>query len=86
MSSADRKILREEAQQVLRQAMLAYEGDPVHVAIYALTRAQDWNELQSCLARTDAPSDPTRVAAICDAVENHLESELRDYLDIGPAE
>lgn len=85
MSSADRKILREEAQQVLRQAMLAYDGDPTHVAIYALTRCRNWNELQAELARIDsAPSDPKRVSTIVDAVETHLESELRSYLGVGP--
>lgn len=83
MSNADRKVLRQEARQALKRAMLRYEGKAVHVTIYALTRAQNWNDLQAGLARTDHPSDPERVSKIADAVEGHLESSLRTHLEIG---
>jgi hypothetical protein len=83
--SPDSKVLRQEARGALIEAMLSYEGDPTHVAIYALTRCRNWNELQAELARIDsAPSDPKRVSTIVDAVETHLESELRSYLGVGP--
>lgn len=86
VSNADSKVLREEAREVLKEAMLSYEGSDVHVVIYALTRARSWNALQTELSRTDtAPSNPQRVATICEAVEQHLEDELRSYLGIGSA-
>lgn len=83
MSSADTRVLRLEARKILKQAMLNYEGDPIHVAIYALVRHRNWNALQADLAETQYPSDPERIQHICDAVENHLESEMRSYLGIG---
>lgn len=79
---ADSQTLHRETRDVLKRAMLAYEGDPVHVTIYALDRALDWNDVQAGLARTDHPSDAERIRSICDAVDDHLDAALRDYLDI----
>jgi len=81
---ADSQALHQEARGVIKDALSSYPGAPIHVAIYALTRRRSWNDLQAELARTDAPSDPEKVSTICTAVEQHLESELRQYLEIGP--
>ena len=79
---ADAQTLRMETRAVLKDALLSYPGAPVHVAIYAVTRCREWNELQADLSRMDAPSDPERVARITAAVDDHLEQQLRQYLDI----
>lgn len=79
---ADTDVLHEEARGKLKEAMLRYPGDAVHVTIYVLHLCMGWNELQTALARSSHPSRPSRVSQICSAVDDHLESELRDYLGI----
>jgi len=79
---ADSDVLHQEARRKLKQAMLSYPGDDVHVVIYALHLQMSWNDLQTALGRSSHPSRPSRVSQICTAVDDHLESELRQYLGI----
>lgn len=82
----DARLLHEEAAHQIQHALLSYEGDPTHVAIYALRRAMEWNDLQVALSELsreghDVPACPERIAAICKTVDAHLEDSLRDYLE-----
>lgn len=78
----DTKLIHQEARQKLKEALVSYPGDSVHVAIYVLSLQLGWNELQLQLGRSPHPSRPARVSQICDAVDDHLESELKSYLEI----
>lgn len=79
---ADTDMLHDEARVKLKEAMLSYPGDATHVTIYVMHLQLDWNELQTALARSSHPSRPSRVSQICTTVDDHLETELRDYLGI----
>lgn len=79
---ADSSVFHKEARRKLKDAMLSYPGDPVHVVIFGLFLQMDWNDLQTALARSDHPAAPGRVSTICEAVDNHLETEMRNYLGI----
>lgn len=80
---ADSEIIRQEARDVLQQAMTTYPGDPVHVALYIAHIVLPWNDLLTRLSRIDSvTSDPERVKRVVTEVDRHLERELRDYLDI----
>jgi hypothetical protein len=81
MMRADSKVLRDEAREVLKEALASYED--THVTIYALRRKTTWNELQTLLAETGHTSHPAEVSTIIEDVESHLESELKSYV-IGP--
>lgn len=80
---ADTDILHDEARGKLKKAMTTYPGADVHVTIYVLRQLLEWNDLQVALARSDHPSDPSRIKRISTAVEDHIEGELSTYLDIG---
>lgn len=82
-SRPDTKVLHEEARKKLKTAMLTYPGDPAHVAVYVLSIELSWNELQLQLGRSSShASRPARVSQICDAVDEHLESQLKSYLNL----
>jgi hypothetical protein len=83
--SADTALLHAEAAGVIKRALLSYDGHPLHPTVYALRRAMDWNDLQVALSRAsraglDVPTQPTQIAAVCDAVDEHLRDALTDYL------
>lgn len=84
VSRADQQLLHSEARAVIKAALGSYEGSDVHLSIFALRTELSWNDLQTILGRSDHPSDPTQVRTICTAVEEHIELELRSYLEIGP--
>jgi hypothetical protein len=78
-------LLHAEAASVIKRALLTYDGDPLHPTVYALRRAMTWNDLQVALSRAsraglDVPTAPARIAAVCDAVDEHVRQRLTDYL------
>lgn len=80
---ADSQVIRQEAREVLQDALLSYPGDDLHVAVYVAARDRPWNELQADLSRIeDVTSDSERVRRIRRAVREHLDQCLRDYLGI----
>lgn len=83
MNRADTAVLHEEARKALKEALTTYEGDSLHVTVYVLDLQMDRNNLLSSLSRTDQPSDAQKVKQIVEAVDAHLEDELRSYLGIG---
>jgi hypothetical protein len=87
--SADANLLHAEAAGVIKRALLSYSGHPLHPAVYALRRAMDWNDLQVALSRAsraglDVPTAPARIAAVCDAVDEHVRDALTDCLHSTP--
>ena len=78
-------LLHQEAADVIKRALLDYDGHPLHPTVYALRRALDWNDLQAALARAnraglDVPTRPARIATACNAVDEHLRDRLTHYL------
>ena len=82
MNRADTAVLHDEARKALKEALTSYQGDPTHVTIYVLDLQMDRNSLLSSLSMTDQPSDAAKVKRMVEAVDAHLEEELRDYLGI----
>jgi len=75
----DRTLLREEAREEVKRALLSYPH-PIHVTLYVLKERMDWNDLLHELANTDAPSDPEEVSEITSKVEDHLRNCIHEYL------
>jgi hypothetical protein len=82
---ADARTLNNEAREQLKRALQSYPGSAKHVAIFAASRAVSWNDLQVALSR-EGFDNSSHIATIIRTVEDHIESEMTEYLDIGHRE
>lgn len=78
---ADAQVLHGEAREVIKEALVTYEGDPRHVAIYVALRETGWNEVLLGLSRSAMTVSGRRASVIQDAVEQHLKRKLESYLN-----